>query len=109
MDCDKKQKSSKKKRGPYRPRDSLTPEERLERARLYRNACQKRYRDKRRRELGTEEYNRMQNEMRQKWRVKAADMPLDKLLAFRKKERERKRKVREKLKLQKQKEMEELK
>ena len=92
-----------KQKRTYHSRKSLTPEERLDRIRQSRRAYQKRFRAKKKREIGIEEYKRIENERRRKSRVKAADLPLDKLLEFRQKDRERKYKLRQKLKIKKEK------
>ena len=98
-----------KQKRTYRSRKFFTSEERLDQIRQSRKARQRRFRAKRKRELGIEEYNRIENERRRKSRVKAADLPLAKLLEFRKKDRERKYKLRQKLKLKKLNRADELK
>ena len=92
-----------KQKRAYRSRKSLTPEEKLVLVRKARNEGQRRWRERRKREIGVKAYNEMESARRRKSYVKAADLPLDKLLEWRRKERERKYKLRQKLKLQKQK------
>ena len=98
-----------KEKRAYHSRKSLTSEEKLDRIRQSRRARSRRFRAKKKREIGVEAYNKIENERKRKSYIKAADMPLDKLLEFRKKDREKKHRLRQKLKLQKFEREEELK
>ena len=90
------QKTKQKKRHSFLK--SLTPEERKDHERKLNAKNQRKWRAKKKAELGIDVYHELENSKRRKLYVKSADLPSEQLLVRRKYDRERKYLYRQKLK-----------